>query len=281
MAGGFVPDPLTNVATTMARGKVSTTTGKDIIGNIYLPSDFKIALDVGTLYLAAAKLRTITFTDAAAEPARANEPARPPASAAPAPSPVPASQPAAAGAERVPTYHRQGNRLFIFRPGGNRVAMYDFGTRKSQAIELGDSKDAPVEVTPIVGPDLLALHLKGPKITRIAVADLRMGTWHTQDLHSPSRGRLHRSSGGNGRLPLGRYAYAYSGQTRRWDVVELPEGAAIRALGRVRQRDDPGPRASLYLLGIDREVGACQPGCHPGRTRARRRSRVGRAAVLA
>ncbi len=64
-AMGLVQDPLNQgTISSLTRGKVITTSGKEIIGNIYIPADFKIALDVGTLYLSAGKLRTVTFTDA-------------------------------------------------------------------------------------------------------------------------------------------------------------------------------------------------------------------------
>jgi hypothetical protein len=218
-----VNDPLNGqINSSLTRGRVSTTPGKDIVGDIYIPTDLKITLDVGTLYLAAGALRTITFTDAKAEEGRANEPTRAPA-AADAPAPV--DRPEAAKAARSPSYIRQGNRLFVFMPGGNRVAIYDLETKKSQAIELAASKDAPVEVLPLVGPDILALDVKGSKITRIAVADLASGTWHTQDLRAPVEGHVSPILGpGVALYILGRYAYTYSARAHRWDVAELPEG---------------------------------------------------------
>jgi hypothetical protein len=226
MARGFMPDPLTNVAATRARGKVSTTTGKDIVGNIYLPADFKIALDVGTLYLAADKLRTLTFTDAGAAGVRANEPVH----AVPDTVPAPAGQPESPEADRSPTSSRLGDMLLISTPGSSRVAMYDLKTRKTQAIELGDPKDPPVQVTFLTGADPVALLLNGPKITKIAVADVASGTWHVQDLRQPFRGQAAPIAGpGLAVYILGRYAYAYSVRIRHWEVIEVPEG--LRAEG--------------------------------------------------
>ncbi len=224
-AMGFVSDPLNGgIGSSITRGKVSTTPGRDIIGDIYIPMDFKIALDVGTLYPAAGTLRAITFTDAKTEGARANEPARPAAVNAPG-TPAPAGGPEAAEAERSPISIRQGNSLFVFMPGGNRAAIYDLETKKSAAIELAAPKDAPVEVSPLVGPGIMALNVRGSKITRIAVADLPGGTWHAQDLRQPVEGHASPIVGpGVALYTLGRYAYAYSAQAHRWDVAELPEG---------------------------------------------------------
>jgi hypothetical protein len=199
----------------VVRGKVSTAPGKDIIGNIYLPADFKIALDVGTLYVAADKLRTLTFTDAGAERVRATQPAAPAAGV-----PAQAGQPPA---DRWPTSFSQGDRLFISMPGGNRVAIYDLKTRKTQAIELGDP---PVQVTFLAGPDLVGFAFSGPKITRIAVAEVASGTWHPQDLRQPFHGQASPTLGpGLAVYFLDHYAYAYSARAHRWDVVEMPEPA--------------------------------------------------------
>jgi hypothetical protein len=222
---GVVNDPLNfGQNSTMTRGKVSTTLGKDIIGDIYIPTDFKIALDVGTLYLSAGALRTITFTDARAEVGRPTESARPPAEGSAA-APAQRGAPEDARPERSPTSFRQGNKLFVFMPGGNRVAIYDLETKKSQAIELTSAKDTPVAVSPVVGPGIMALNLSGSKITRIAIADLASGTWHAQDLRQPAQGHASPIVGPEIALYiLGRYAYAYSARAHRWDVAELPEG---------------------------------------------------------
>ncbi len=222
-APGFVQDPLNQgTVASLTRGKIISATGKEIIGNIYIPTDFKIALDVGTLYLSAGKLRTITFTDARAEETRANEPARPEVAAV---APAQAGQPGAGEAESSPTYFRQGKRLIVSLPGGNRVALYNMDTKTSKTIELSASPDAPVEVTPLSDQNLLALGLKGSKINRIAVADLASGTWYAQDLRQPVEGRVAPILGpGVAVYPLGRYVYAYSAWAHRWDVAELPEG---------------------------------------------------------
>ncbi len=45
----------------LTRGKVITTTDKEIIGTIHIPTDFRLDLEFGALNLTPAKLRSITF----------------------------------------------------------------------------------------------------------------------------------------------------------------------------------------------------------------------------
>ena len=68
--------------------------------------------------------------------------------------------------------------------------------------------------------------LKGPKITRIAVADTASATWYRQDLRKPFEGQATPMMGASGLAvyTLGRFVYAFSPEAHRWDVVELPEG---------------------------------------------------------
>lgn len=74
---------------TLVRGKVITTSGKEIVGDIYIPTDFKLELDFGTLTLAPDKLRTLTMVE--------DEPA--------AEAPVPKADP---GAEKPPAPNETG-----------------------------------------------------------------------------------------------------------------------------------------------------------------------------
>ena len=46
----------------LTRGKVITSSDKEIIGAIHIPIDFRLDLDFGSLKLAPGKLRSITFT---------------------------------------------------------------------------------------------------------------------------------------------------------------------------------------------------------------------------
>jgi hypothetical protein len=73
------------------------------------------------------------------------------------------------------------------------------------------------------------LQLTGSKITRIAVADMASGTWHSQDLHTPIDGQAVPIVGpGVVVYILGREVYAYGAEAQRWDVAELAAG--VRAV---------------------------------------------------
>ena len=216
-----VNDPITGRLTTITRGKIVTTTGQEIIGMIYIPKDFHLELEFGTLFLEAPRLRSITFTDAerTTRPAQAGE--------------------ATDQASTPPRYFRHEHSIIVASPAGDRVTLIDLETKRSQSLELGASKDASLEVMPVLDLEkhVVALALKGPKITRIAVADLAGGTWHPQDLREPVEGRaMPVVAPGLVVYHLGRYAYAYSAEAQRWDVVELPE--------RLRAEPDVGPKGA-------------------------------------
>jgi hypothetical protein len=205
--------------TPATRGKVITTTDKEIIGTIHLPADFRLELDFGTLALAPDKLRSITFADDHRDDTPAEGGAKAPGAANVPDRTKPGRE---ASALR---YFRQGNSIIVVSPVGDRVTLYNCETKKSESLELSGTNDAPLRVTPVLAQNLVALNLSGPKLTRIAVADLVSGTWHVQELRKPIDGRA---------VPLvtaevvvytlGRDVYAYGAAAQRWDLAELPEG---------------------------------------------------------
>jgi hypothetical protein len=211
-------------AAVLVRGKVITTADKEIIGMIHIPSDFTLELDFGSLLLTPEKLRSISFTDDHRndKPVR-REPSAPgthentgrPASSHDHASP--------------PRYFRQGSSVVVVSPVGDRVTLYNVDTKKSDSLDLSGSKDAPLEVTPVVAGNLVALWFHGPKVTRIAVADTSSGTWHAQELREALDGETSPIvAPGVAVYTLGRNVYAYGAESQRWDVAELPEG--VRAM---------------------------------------------------
>jgi len=61
----LVPDQTSPTGTAwLTHGKVITTSDKEIIGDIHIPTDFKLELDFGHLSPAPDKLRILTLTDA-------------------------------------------------------------------------------------------------------------------------------------------------------------------------------------------------------------------------
>ena len=226
--GGFamVADPGSRTGAAMlVRGKVITTTDQEVIGMIHIPGDFTLELDFGSLILAPAKLRSITFTDKA----------RKDKSAQAAPGMPGAHQnenpdlPALAHNASPPRYFRQGSSIVVISPVGDRITLHDVDTKKSASLELSGSKDAPLEVTTVTVGDLIALVLKGPKITRLAVGNTSSGTWRSQDLREPIEGEaVPIVAPGVAVYAIGRNVYAYAAESDRWDVAELPAG--VRAV---------------------------------------------------
>jgi hypothetical protein len=196
------------------------TTSDEITGTLENPMVFRIELGFGTLVPMTEKLRSITFTDEE----RKAEPAKPAEGAA---ALVPEDV-APADSSRTPRYFRQGQSIIVISPVGDQVTMYNLESRKPHTLTLSGTKDAPLRVTPIIGQDIVALGLRGSKITRIAVADTDTGTWYPQDLRKPVDGRaMPIIAPGLAVYSLGREVYAYSGVAHRWDVVELPEGMPV------------------------------------------------------
>jgi hypothetical protein len=197
--------------------KVILNSGEEIIGDISFPSGtgFRLTVDYGTMIPAPDKLRTMTF-----EADKKTGPDGP----GPA-KPGEGSPRAARGDDDHPSgppdYLRYNQSLVVRSHAGDRVALYNMDNK--QTLELSGPKDAPMAVTPIYAPDLMALSLQGPKITRIAVADNATG-WHVQELRQPAEGGvMPLVSQGVAVYTVGRYAYAYSAAAHRWDVAELPE----------------------------------------------------------
>ena len=194
------------------RAKVILNSGEEVVGNIQITTGFRLDLDYGSMIPATDKLRTMTFADI---PSKAGA------------APKGEARPGATGEDREtsaapPHYIRYGKALVVRSHAGDRVTLYN--TESKQSLELLGPKDPPVELTPIYGQGLMALGLKGPKITRIAVAENASG-WHVQDLRQPVEGRLMPIvSQGVAVYGAGRYVYAFGTESHRWDAAELPEG---------------------------------------------------------
>jgi len=215
----MVADPSSRTGmAVLTRGKVITTADKEIIGMIHIPGDFRLELEFGALTLAPVKLRSISFTDDNLTDKRAK---------AAGPSPYEdAGRPAPGDEKSPPRYFRQGSFLIVVSPVGDRATLYNLDTKKSESLELSGSKEGPLEVTPVLGENLVALLLKGPKVTRIAIADTASGTWHSQALRKPFEGQaVPIVAPGIVIYKVGRDVYAYSTETERWDMAELPEGS--------------------------------------------------------
>jgi len=121
----------------------------------------------------------------------------------------------------IPTLE-SGKIIAVQSPGRDRLW--------AQSVEAGDwlmyRVPQGVKATPILTPDVLALMMEGPEISQIATFDTVSGDWIAQDLREPARGKAVPLVGqGMAVYAVGRYVYAFSAPAKRWDVLELAEGA--------------------------------------------------------
>jgi hypothetical protein len=89
----------------------------------------------------------------------------------------------------------------------------------------GPSTTGGLKIVPIQGPQIAALMVSGPKITRIAASSSLTGEWVSIPLREETSGQASPIVASNvAAYAIGRYCYAFSSQTQSWDVVELPKG---------------------------------------------------------
>ena len=71
-----------------------------------------------------------------------------------------------------PNYVQLDNVVIVASPRGDKVASFNLKTRKTDSLRLAKSDDKSddilLNVTPVAGPGVVAFHLRGPKITRLA-----------------------------------------------------------------------------------------------------------------
>jgi RNA polymerase sigma factor (sigma-70 family) len=139
-----------------------------------------------------------------------------------------------------PRYIRVRNNLIMITSlEGDKVTLYNTETQKAKSIRLFGTKDAPLEVLAVSGGAPLglgALIVSGSKVTRIATFS-GDGTWYPLRLQEPLL---------NGRVSpvihpgmvsyhLGRYYYLFRDFTKRWYVLEPPEGAPANAMAIINE----------------------------------------------
>lgn len=85
---------------------------------------------------------------------------------------------------------------------------------------------AALNVTTIEAPNVVGLMVTGAKITRLAAATEISGDWIPIDLREPVEGRaVPIVAQGIVVYGLGRHVYAFGSEAKRWDILDLPEGA--------------------------------------------------------
>jgi hypothetical protein len=99
---------------------------------------------------------------------------------------------------------------------------------KEPAARAGSAPTGRLRVNSIEGPNIAALIVEGPNITRVAASNSMSGDWVPIDLRVPISGRAVPIVGpGVVAYAMGSHVYAFSGEQRRWDVLDLPEGAKV------------------------------------------------------
>ena len=123
---------------------------------------------------------------------------------------------------------RAGRYIFTASPTGNRAIAYDPTTREMKSVQLNATKEHPIRITPITAPDnqpvaLVALGLRGSKITRLAVFDLKSGRWLPIDLKEPVDGDVQPRYVGHGgaAYDLGPNVYTFSLPSGTWDHLDI------------------------------------------------------------
>jgi RNA polymerase sigma factor (sigma-70 family) len=127
----------------------------------------------------------------------------------------------------------QGKALMVISPEGDRATVYYPETKQAKSIRLFEDKKTPHEVQPLATPGLVALGVKGPEITRVAVYHESVsnfgrpiaGAWYPVDLREPVDVAMPIVGPGSAIFKLGRHIYAFSSAAKRWDVLEFPVGA--------------------------------------------------------
>ncbi|WP_337175264.1 sigma-70 family RNA polymerase sigma factor [Paludisphaera sp.] len=114
------------------------------------------------------------------------------------------------------------------RPAGpTDIKALKVGESDRRSVRLAAEGSPPIEVVPInVGP-FQALMLKGDRVERIAVYN--ESGWSVQELSEPTRSATPVVNSSMVSYAIGRRLYNYSQLARRWDVLELPEGAEPQA----------------------------------------------------
>jgi RNA polymerase sigma factor (sigma-70 family) len=128
-------------------------------------------------------------------------------------------------AKNRPPYIQTSELIMVTSPGGEVVTGYSINTGKAKSLRLTKANDSKLEVLPLVGPGIAALYLKGSKISRIAAFSPIDGTWYPQELREPVDKASPIVASGMAAYGIGRRVYAFSPVAKRWDVLELPEGA--------------------------------------------------------
>jgi hypothetical protein len=112
--------------------------------------------------------------------------------------------------------------LLVHKPKSDKVSAYSNETGKWATYTVPKG----VDVLPIGSVGVAALYAKGDEINQIATFVPREGKWYPLDLKAPAK--EHTTPLVSAEMvvyAIGRRVYAFSAMARRWDTLELEEGA--------------------------------------------------------
>lgn len=197
-------------------GTITTTSDEEITGDVFVPEDWTVTTELGTLTLSPTKLRSITFTSGGNVEGEAE-----------------------AAAERfsqmrrdlrrsaVPQMLEIGRFQIAISASGDKLVARDTQSGETATLELLASAEEPLRVTTLASSGLVALHIEGENIRKLAALSLSDGKWYPIDLVEPVQGKASPvASAEVVYYQLGRRLYAFSAKANRWDVLETPEGVS-------------------------------------------------------
>ena len=120
-----------------------------------------------------------------------------------------------------------GAYTFTATRTGNAALAYNAATREVKAVRLGTTKEQPLWVSPVVmefsNDQVVALGVRGKKITRVALFNLKSGKWPPLDLDQPVNGGVWPMSFGPDTVAyeVGDLLYVFNPKTEAWDHLDL------------------------------------------------------------
>ena len=129
-----------------------------------------------------------------------------------------------------PQSFENGAYLYVISSQGDRIAAFNRTTGETRAIELPAPAGVRHEASLIWGNGVVAVNLKGPKISRIAVhcGSNRAEAWYPLDLREPVDNASPIVGNRSAVYVLGRDVYAFSASAKSWDILELPAEDMLR-----------------------------------------------------
>ncbi len=111
--------------------------------------------------------------------------------------------------------------VIVREPDGKKLASYSTETGQWTSYDIAKG----TTVVPIYSAGVVALVVRGEEIGQIATYVPKIGQWYPIDLKEPGQGEVSPVVGASQAVySIGHHAYAFSVQTRSWDVLELPKG---------------------------------------------------------